>query len=588
MNEKCNEVLQMMEERRIDVLCVNETKRKGCDTTTHGAYTAYWSGVPSSDRASKGVGVILSARMAECVNEFECVSPRLIWIRMKVGMIRIFVLGVYAPVDQGAGNSQHTQDERRMFWDEVRDVLRVCKDNERIIMLGDFNSWVGVKRVGCERVLGMHGDDRVNENGRNLLEICLEWNLCVANTMFSHKWIHLYTREAENVRKSMIDFIIVDDRMKKNVLDARVYRGSGIHTDHFLVMCRISGLFKGWRSRPRAAPSVLDRIKVECLQEESASEEYVSKLKNEFESLDDIDEIDELWSNFKNKVVSVARVVCGVSKRNKGGKVKNVWFDKEVQEAVCEKKKLWRDWLAARANQRAHKASFDEVNVAKDNYRSMKVRVKELVKRKKDELNDQMDERLSQDFQTNIKFFWKSVRLARGKSSDSELKSVKNSNGSLLNGEECILKRWQEYFESLFEREEANMLTSGLNGNLSMDEISMDEIVKALKGMKSGKAAGYDKVSAEMLKAGQGIVASQLYRLFNLCFSTGRVPKDWCKAVIVPLYKGKGSRLDCKNYRGISLLSIVGKLYAKVLIERVVRVTDEKNYWSKKRMTRDH
>ncbi|XP_047998354.1 uncharacterized protein LOC125235808 [Leguminivora glycinivorella] len=281
-------------------------------------------------------------------------------------------------------------------------------------------------------------------------------------------------------------------------------------------------------------------------------------------------------ATFKNKVVSVARVVCGVSKRNKGGKVKNVWFDKEVQEAVCEKKKLWRDWLAARANQRAHKASFDEVNVAKDNYRSMKVRVKELVKRKKDELNDQMDERLSQDFQTNIKFFWKSVRLARGKSSDSELKSVKDSNGSLLNGEECILKRWQEYFESLFEREEANMLTSGLNGNLSMDEISMDEIVKALKGMKSGKAAGYDKVSAEMLKAGQGIVASQLYRLFNLCFSTGRVPKDWCKAVIVPLYKGKGSRLDCKNYRGISLLSIIGKLYAKVLIERVVRVTDEK------------
>ena len=42
------------------------------------------------------------------------------------------------------------------------------------------------------------------------------------------------------------------------------------------------------------------------------------------------------------------------------------------------------------------------------------------------------------------------------------------------------------------------------------------------------------------------------------------------------MYKGKGSQQECKNYRGISLLSVVGKLYAKVLINRVIRVTDEK------------
>ena len=52
--------------------------------------------------------------------------------------------------------------------------------------------------------------------------------------------------------------------------------------------------------------------------------------------------------------------------------------------------------------------------------------------------------------------------------------------------------------------------------------------------------------------------------------------QDWCNAVIVPLYKGKGSQQECKNYRGISILSVVGKLYAKVLINRVIGVTDEK------------
>lgn len=54
------------------------------------------------------------------------------------------------------------------------------------------------------------------------------------------------------------------------------------------------------------------------------------------------------------------------------------------------------------------------------------------------------------------------------------------------------------------------------------------------------------------------------------------MPEDWRKAVLVPLYKGKGSQQEPKNYRGISLLSIVGKLYAKALIERVMNETDKK------------
>ena len=116
-------------------------------------------------------------------------------------------------------------------------------------------------------------------------------------------------------------------------------------------------------------------------------------------------------------------------------------------------------------------------------------------------------------------------------------------------------------------------LTYGGNANGDDSEISMDEIVKALKGMKLDKYAGYDRASVEMLKA--GLVASLLNRLFNMCWRKGQVLEDWCNAVIVPLYKGKGSQQDCKNYCGISLLSTV-YFYAKVLIKRVVRETDEK------------
>ena len=47
---------------------------------------------------------------------------------------------------------------------------------------------------------------------------------------------------------------------------------------------------------------------------------------------------------------------------------------------------------------------------------------------------------------------------------------------------------------------------------------------------------------------------------------------DDCRSVIAPLYKGKGERTECKNYRSISFLSMVGKIYARILVDIVYRV----------------
>ncbi|GBP82567.1 Transposon TX1 uncharacterized 149 kDa protein [Eumeta japonica] len=112
------------------------------------------------------------------------------------------------------------------------------------------------------------------------------------------------------------------------------------------------------------------------------------------------------------------------------------------------------------------------------------------------------------------------------------------------------------------------------DGNES--EITMDEIMKALKRMKNGKAAGNDRVSSEMMRGERDIVASLLYQLFNKCWKSHRVPNDWCKAVVVSLNKDEDSRQVCTNYRVINLLGVVGKLYAKIIILRVANETENK------------
>ncbi len=53
------------------------------------------------------------------------------------------------------------------------------------------------------------------------------------------------------------------------------------------------------------------------------------------------------------------------------------------------------------------------------------------------------------------------------------------------------------------------------------------------------------------------------------------MPEDWRKAIIVPLYRGKGKREECNNYRGISLLSVPGKIYGRILNEPMMKITDK-------------
>ena len=87
--------------------------------------------------------------------------------------------------------------------------------------------------------------------------------------------------------------------------------------------------------------------------------------------------------------------------------------------------------------------------------------------------------------------------------------------------------------------------------------------------MKSGKAPGLDGFPEERLKKGGMTVLEYLVRQLNLNFDMGVVPTDRHGACIVPLYKEKGNKCECSNSRNISLLSVVGKLYGKVLITRV-------------------
>ena len=98
--------------------------------------------------------------------------------------------------------------------------------------------------------------------------------------------------------------------------------------------------------------------------------------------------------------------------------------------------------------------------------------------------------------------------------------------------------------------------------------ISEEEIDFAIKKLKLNKAPGCDKILNEVLKTGKDIIKGHLLELFNRILSSGKYPTLWSFGLIVPIHK-KDDRSKAENYRGITLLSALGKLFTSILNDRL-------------------
>ena len=103
----------------------------------------------------------------------------------------------------------------------------------------------------------------------------------------------------------------------------------------------------------------------------------------------------------------------------------------------------------------------------------------------------------------------------------------------------------------------------------SLDEpITEDELDKALKNTKLGKSPGPDGVLPEIVVHGGARLRAFLFSIITLLWVSEDIPADMTDPNITILFK-KGDRAQCGNYRGISLLSIVGKVFADILLQRL-------------------
>jgi hypothetical protein len=216
----------------------------------------------------------------------------------------------------------------------------------------------------------------------------------------------------------------------------------------------------------------------------------------------------------------------------------------------------------------------------------------------------------------NPREFWNHIKQLGPKRKSSIPLEVYDDNGNIISDEEFVFNKWtnefgklynfnensvefdNEFYENILREKsflESNMLDPLFEGNRVLNvTITLSEVKRVVNKSKNGKSVGIDKIPYEVLKF--PIIIDVLHALFNLCFDTGLVPSLWRKAMISPLPKDntKDKRVPL-NYRGISLLSVVSKLYSAVLNNRLLsyledneKFAEEQNGFRPKRSCEDH
>ena len=202
--------------------------------------------------------------------------------------------------------------------------------------------------------------------------------------------------------------------------------------------------------------------------------------------------------------------------------------------------------------------------------------------------------------------FWQQVnKLGIGNDRNQYIPwEVVLEDGSISYDKSVIFETWQKYFANLFccdtplqspESSDMTVIECDNSGYCSLnDPISIDEVYMILNHAKTGKAVGFDGIPVEVLKNVN--CAKWLHTLFSLCFNNCFIPDLWKRGIICPILKSCNSdKRIPNNYRGITLISSICKLFCGVLNQRLSKwcndldiIVDEQNGFRKDRCCLDH
>lgn len=549
----------------IDIAALQETRLadEGQLTEVGGGYTFYWKGKDATDHRLYGVGFAVKNELVKDMDNLPVgISERLMTLQINIGKNRKATLvSAYAPTLMA------DQEDKEQFYSALDDAVLQIPAADKVVVLGDFNARVGTDSETWKDVIGKDGVGKVNANGLMLLTKCAELGLVITNTLFRQNnrrktsWRH-----PRSGHWHLIDYIIT---RRRDIADVRITKAINSSdccwTDHRLVKTLLTFSIQPQHRRIKRTPR--PRFNVNLLQQPAVRQEFQEKINEKLSEIPEDSNVSSTWESLKSSISATCKEVLGNSKRHHQD-----WFDendKEIDLLMTQKRAKFGAWQDDFQNKTKRKA-----------YHSIRADVQRRVRKmqndwwiaKSKEIQSLADQNKTREFFAETRKLYGPV--TRGSA------PVQDKDGVLQKEKDDIRQCWKVHFSCLLNQTSSvddtalQKLPQLQYRNQLSNEPSLQELKSAIKAMKCGKAAGADGIPAEVFKHGGPTLSKKLHRLFTLIWTTESIPDDLRDALIVTIFK-KGDKTVCGNYRGISLLSIAGKILARILSQRLSHAAED-------------
>lgn len=562
---RMKEIANQLIKYNIDIAALQETRWNDNGRIDKKEFSILYSG-PKKKTGQAGTGFFVNNKLRKSILNFEAISDRLCKLRIKGKFRNISIFSVYAPTEDA-------DDEiKEDFYDSLGCNIEKVPRYDVVILLGDFNAKIG-KEEPLREVAGKYSlHEETNENGKLLAQCAQMYSLHIKSTCFPHKSIHKGTWKApgRNV-VNQIDHVLISTRHSSNITDVRSMRGPNCDSDHFLVRAKLRQ-----RLAKVARPDTIKRTKwnTDKLKSEEELKRFQEVIDREMER-QRIEEnevnseensnltVEERWKVVKNSLCKAAEETIGEVKEGRNRE----WFNERCERAI-EVKNQARQRLLQRHTRQNYEVYCARRREAKKICREEK---RKMINRRLEDI-----ERLDREHESGK--CYKEINWFR-KAYQAKINNCKSKTGKALEGEIEVMNRWTEHFSELLnihhndldEDEDENVVCYPQPLVEGPDKNDVD---LAIQNLKNCKAPGEDRIVAELLKGSSNKMKDAIYDLICDVWNQETMPKDWTVGLICPVFK-KGSKDQCSNYRGITLLGVLYKVLSNIILRKLTRYTEE-------------
>ena len=565
ITNKLQRLIAGCEEQNIDIMAIQEHRLKIADSVGYSHFNN-WTLAHTSSLNTHGVAVLYNKRIEKRIVSITAKSERIIAVHL-TGNPRLCFVSAYAPTETAE------QQVKDFFYEDLNDLVSAIPPHTITILAGDLNSRIGANsRETNPRVVGKYCYHRTsNDNGLRLISMCEFASLRPANSWFPNRPTRLRTFKSPRGEYYQLDHIIISTKWWKSLKDCRAYNTCNIGSDHKIVTAKLKLSLRKSKDTPTARCS----FQTDKLKSANTRAQFDIELRNRFNALLEKDPSDQSGVNpiqrradaLNAALVSVSEDVLG--KRPKAKQPS--WVSSSTLQLINEEGEAKKEYLR----------TFSQVS--KEKWKEKQTTVKAAFEKDEDEhLNLQLEALELANSKHEHRKVWQLIEKITEKPRNSAASKVRMLDGSIPKSKDELVSDWGKYFCALLNNKSDKVDLTKRPKPREIDiqgiptcNITREEVKLAIKQLKRNKSPGPDyAMTSEVLKDGGDFIVDEVYRLCQLIYEHEQAPTQMTSSLIIALPKKGNLQLMC-NFRGISLTSILAKVFNRIILNRIQDPVDK-------------